>query len=446
VSGSLPVPRTQYVESDGLSIAYQVFGGGSHDLIVVPPILSHLELNWEYAAYAQMLRRLAQTFRVIMFDKRGQGMSDRFEGAPTLEQRMDDMRDVMGAAGSQRAVLFAASEGGPMAALFTATFPEKVERLVLYASMARFTQAPDYPWRRSLEETLQWTAAYWGTAEAVRLWAPDRASDPAYCDLAARYQRQSASPSAMKRMMIANDQIDVRSILPQVRRPTLVVHRRGDRAVTYPNGRYLAERIPDAVYLELPGNSHFAPEGDSDAIVDAVVQFATARRSVASAAAERWLATVLFTDIVDSTALATRLGDRAWVELQRQFLAIGRSSLEAHRGREIDTAGDGLFATFDGPARAIRSAAAMVSAAKSIGLELRAGLHTGEVETNGAKVSGAAVHIGARVMALATGGEVLVSSTVKDLVAGSGIAFESRGAFPLKGLRGEWQVHRALVD
>jgi class 3 adenylate cyclase len=353
----------------------------------------------------------------------------------------------MRAAGSRRAVLFAASEGGPMAALFAATFPEMVERLVLYGSMARFTWAPDYPWRRTLEEVLQWTAACWGKGEAVRLWAPSRADDAAYCDLAARYQRQSASPSAMTRMMIANDQIDVRAVLPQVRRPTLVIHRRGDRAVACANGRYLAERIPDATYLELPGDNHFAPEGDSGAIIDAIAHFAAVDRHATAqdGASERWLATVLFTDVVGSTELATRLGDRAWRDLQQQFHAIGRSQLDAYRGREIDTAGDGLFAAFDGPARAIRSAAAMVRAAKAIDLDLRAGLHTGEVENAGSKVTGAAVHIGARVMSMAAGGEVLVSNTVKDLVAGSGIEFEPRGTHSLKGLPGEWQLHRVLV-
>jgi pimeloyl-ACP methyl ester carboxylesterase/class 3 adenylate cyclase len=447
VNAQFPIPTTQYAESDGLSIAYQVFGEGAQDLIVVPPIISHVELNWEYPAYARMLQQLAQTFRVIMFDKRGQGLSDRFEGVPTLEQRMDDMRDVMRAAGSRRAVLFAASEGGPMAALFTATFPELVERLVLYGSMARFTSAPDYPWRPTLEQVLQWTATFWGKPEAVRLWTPGRADDAVYCELVARYQRQSASPSAIKRVMIANDQIDVRAILPQVRRPTLVIQRRGDRAVTCANGRYLVDQIPDAVYLEVPGDSHFAAEGDADAIVDAVVHHATSQRAGPAAdTAERWLATVLFTDIVDSTALVTRLGDRAWSELQQQFHAIGRTQLELHRGREIDTAGDGLFAAFDGPARAIRSAAAMVKAAESIGLKLRAGLHTGEVQSSGSKVSGTAVHVGARVMSLAGAGEILVSGTVKDLVAGSGITFEPRGAHALKGLPGEWHLHHARVE
>ncbi len=448
MTAELPSPQTQYAESDGLSIAYQVFGSGTQDLLVVPGIISHLDMNWESDAYARMLRRLAQNLRVIAFDKRGQGLSDRFEGVPTLEQRMDDVRDVMRAAGSSRAVLFASSEGGAMAALFTATYPAMVDKLVMLGSMARFTSAPDYPHSPTLEQHLQAVTRTWGKPMAARGFAPSRAHDENFCEGVARYQRQTASPGAIKRLMIANDQIDVRAILPQVRRPTLILQRRGDRIVTCANGRYLADHVPDAVYLELPGTDHIiATQGDADAVVDAICRFAVAdwvRVSVDPT--ERWLATVLFTDIVGSTELAARLGDRAWRDLQQQFHAIGRSALEAHRGREIDTAGDGLFATFDGPARAVRGGNAMVQAAKAIGLDLRAGLHTGEVESAGDKVSGMAVHIGARVMAHAGAGEVLVSSTVKDLVAGSGIGFEARGGHALKGIPGEWQLHRALVD
>jgi pimeloyl-ACP methyl ester carboxylesterase/class 3 adenylate cyclase len=439
-------PTTQYAESDGLSIAYQVFGSGTKDLVLIPGILTHLELNWEYPAYARMLRRLGQTFRVIMFDKRGQGLSDRFEGVPTLEERMDDVRDVMKAAGSRRAVLLALSEGGPMAAVFAATFPEMVERLVLYGSMARFTKAEDYPYRPSLKQILDWTAAYWAKPESMRLWAPDRADDFRYCEFGARYQRQSASPSAIRRLHIANDQIDVRPILSQVRRPTLIVHRRGDGAVHYANGRYLADHIPSSTYLELPGNSHLPPEGDADSIVDAIAQFSAAEgKGLQRGSEERWLATVLFTDIVSSSELATKIGDLAWRNLQRQFYAVGQTALTTYRGREIDTAGDGLFAIFDGPARAVRSATQMVTAAKGIGIDLRAGLHTGEVEPSGDKVSGLAVHVGARVMAHANGGEILVSNTVKDLVAGSGIQFEAKGVHTLKGLPGEWPLYRALA-
>ena len=441
------IPETRYAESEGLSIAYQVFGSGAQDLVVVPGIVSNIEASWQYAAYAHMLRRFAQTFRVIVFDKRGQGLSDHFDGVPTLEERMDDVRAVMHAAGSRRAVLFASSEGGAMAALFTATYPAMVERLVLYASMARFTQAPDYPHSPTLAQHLEAVAHSWGKPVAARGFAPSRAKDPEFCEWLARYQRQTASPSAIRRLLMANDQIDVRAVLPQIRRPTLILQRRGDRVVVCANGRYLADHVPDAVYLELPGADHFAPEGDAEAIVDAIGRFAMAGWvRTPEDHAERWLATVLFTDIVGSTELAAQLGDRAWRERLQQFHAIGRKELDAHRGREIDTAGDGFFATFDGPARAIRCAAAIGRALESIGIEVRAGLHTGEVETIGDKVSGMAVHIGARVMSHAGTGEVWVSNTVRDLVAGSGIRFEERGTHALKGVPGEWRLSLALAE
>ncbi len=447
MSADFAAPQTQYVDSDGLSIAYQVFGSGAQDLLMISGIVSHLDANWElWPAYAGMLRQLAQRFRVIVFDKRGQGLSDNFDGVPTLEERMDDVLDVMRAAGSQQAVLFAQSEGGAMAALFTATYPEKVRKLVLYGTMARFTQAPDYPHSPTLEQLLHAVANSWGKPVSARGFAPSQASDPAYCERLARHQRQTASPNAIKRLIIANDQIDVRPILPQIRRPTLILQQRGDRVVLCANGRYLADHIPGAVYLELPGRDHVFVEDSADAIVNAIGQFALTDWVPAAADhSGRWLATVLFTDIVGSTERAAQLGDRAWRDVLQQFHALSRVQLEAHRGQEVDTAGDGLFATFDGPARAIRCAAAMGQEARKIGLELRAGLHTGEVEATGDKVSGMAVHIGARVMAQAGAGEVLVSSTVKDLVAGSGIGFEARGSHSLKGVPGEWQLHRALM-
>jgi pimeloyl-ACP methyl ester carboxylesterase len=447
VTAEQAIPETRYAESDGLSIAYQVFGSGAQDLLIVPGIISHAEADWELLEHAHARWRLAQAFRVIVFDKRGQGMSDAFDGVPTLEERMDDVRAVMRAAGSKKAVLFAWSEGGPMAALFTATYPTMVERLILYGSFARFTRAPDYPHRRTLEELLQQVSATWGKPESMKGFAPSRKDDAVFCEAGARYQRQTASPSAIRRMSTANDQIDVRAILPQVRRPTLILQRRDDRIVSKENGRYLADCIPDALYVEAPGNDHLWYIGNVDSIFDAIEHF-TLTDSVRPPPdqAERWLATVLFTDIVGSTQLAAKIGDHAWRDLLQKFHAIGHRQLEAQRGREIDTAGDGLFATFDGPARAIRCAVAITNEAKAMGIELRAGLHTGEVETTGAKVSGLAVHIGARVMSLAGAGEVLVSSTVKDLVAGSGINFDERGSHVLKGVPGEWRLYRTVVD
>ena len=438
-------PQTRYTESGGLSIAYQVFGSGTNDLVVVPGIVSHLEENWRDNGYVAVMRRLGQNFRVILFDKLGQGLSDNFDAVPTLERRMDDVRAVMQAVGSAKAVLFAQSEGGSMAALFTATYPAMVERLVLYGTMARFTQAPDYLFMPSLAHMLAAIGKSWGTPLTLRGFAPSRADDPAYCELAARFQRLTASPSAIRKLITANDQIDVRSVLPQIRRPTLIIQRRGDVVVRVANGRYLADHIPDAVYLETPGVDHFLYASPANDVVDALCRFAVDGwvREPSDAQAGRRLATVLFTDIVGSTDMAARLGDKAWSALLQKFHAVGRTQLAEYRGVLVDTAGDGLFATFDGPARAIRCAAALGAAFQELGIGIRAGLHTGEVEASADKVSGMAVHIGARVMSHAGAGEILVSGTTKDLVAGSGIAFESRGSHALKGVPGDWNLYSA---
>jgi pimeloyl-ACP methyl ester carboxylesterase len=439
------LPPTRYSESDGLSIAYQVFGEGATDMLIVPGIISHLDADWEDPAHARLRRHLAQHFRVIVFDKRGQGLSDRFEGAPTLEQRMDDVRAVMHAAGSRKAVLFAQSDGGAMGLLFTATHPAAVERLVLWGTAARFSSAPDYPHRPPLDLSLKRIAEIWGTPAAVALFAPSRVDDADYCERMARYMRQVASPSAVCRLVELNGLIDVRPILPQIRRPTLILQRRGDRSMSCANGRYLADHMRAAIYTELPGEDHLAWEGDADAVVDAIVHFAGATALPrADEGEERFVATVLFTDIVGSTELAAKLGDGRWRELLQRFHAIGRHQLPAFRGREIDTAGDGLFARFDGPARGIRCAAAIVREAQALGIHLRAGLHTGEVEPTADKVSGMAVHIGARVMAQAGADEVWVSSTTRDLVAGSGILFDDRGSHTLKGVPGQWHLWCAL--
>ena len=442
-----PLPPTLYAESDGLSIAYQVFGSGARGLVIVPGIVSHLEMNWQWQGYGRLMRQFGECFRVITFDKRGQGMSDRFEGVPTLEQRMDDVRAVMQAAGSPRAVLFATSEGGALGALFAATYPALVERLVLVAAMARFSRAPDYPHMPPLERMLQGTADTWGTPEAIPYFSPSSAGDREACELGARFQRQTASPSAMRRLLLANGEIDVRAVLPQIRRPTLIVQRRGDRVVRCGNGRFLADHVPDAVYLELPGDDHMYFLGDTEAMFAAVSGFAGAAAAAPLVPQdERFLATVLFTDIVGSTELAGRIGDTAWRELLQKFLALCRARIAEFRGREIDTAGDGFFAAFDGPARAMRCAAAMVRGLQALGITIRAGLHAGEVESLGDKLSGLAVHIGARVMARAGDGEVWVSGTAKDLVAGSGIAFDACGTHALKGVGGEWALWRVRVD
>ena len=440
------IPPTHYAQSDGLSIAYQVLGSGAQDLVIIPGIVSHLEADWEDPSHAKMWRALAQSFRVILFDKRGQGLSDRFEGAPTLEQRMDDVRAVMRAAGSQRATFLAHSEGGAMGAMLAATCPDLVNRLVLCGALVRFTWAEDFPHSPTLDQQLRMVAKSWGNPIAAIGFVPSRASDSAYCERFARVQRMCASPGAVRQLILANDGIDVRAILPQIHRPTLVLQRRGDRITSKAHGRYFADHVPDAVYLELPGEDHLSWEGDADSIVDAVRRFAQADTTRQEAApTERFLATVLFTDIVGSTDLASQLGDRAWRGKLEQFYATSRSQLQANRGLEVNTTGDGMLARFDGPARAIRCAAAIGQEARKLGLEVRAGLHTGELEANDGDVSGIAVHIGARVASLAGAGEVLVSSTVKDLVAGSGISFEAAGTHVLKGVPGEWMLHKALA-
>ncbi|HEY5637076.1 MAG TPA: adenylate/guanylate cyclase domain-containing protein [Burkholderiales bacterium] len=446
MSDELRIPETRYAESDGLSIAYQVFGSGKQDLVIVPGIVSHLDADWDDPDHARMRRRFARSFRVIVFDKRGQGLSDHFDGVPTLEERIDDVRAVMQAAGAARAVVFAQSQGGAMASLFAAIYPGMVERLVIYGSMARYTGAPDYPHRPPLDVILQRMDDLWGKSAAVDLFAPSRSDDAPYRERFAKFMRQVASPSAIRRMMIADNEIDVRPVLPQIRRPTLIIHRRGDRSCTVANGRYFAEQIPGATYIEYPGEDHLPWIGDADSIVEAIAHFVGMGAAPAPVeVSERFVTTVLFTDIVGSTELATKLGDAKWRDLLREFHAIGRRQLEPHRGREIDTAGDGQFAIFDGPARAIRCATVIVREAKTLGIDVRAGLHTGEVEPSGDKVSGLAVHIGARVMAFAGAGEVLVSSTARDLVSGSGIAFEERGTHALKGVPGEWRLSRALA-
>ncbi len=440
-------PPTRYARSDGLSIAYQVFGSGTQDLVVIPGIVSHIELGWEDERYAQWLWSMGESFRVVLFDKRGQGMSDRMEGAPSIEQRLDDVRAVMQAAGCEHATFLALSEGGAMGALMAATYPHQVDALVLSGALVRFTGADDFPHSPRLGHMLRQVEKSWGTPLAATAFAPSRAGDPAFCERFGRMQRMCASPGTIRQLIIANDQLDVRAILPQIRRPTLVIHRRGDRVASREHGRYFADHVPDAIYLELPGDDHLTWEGDTGAIVGALRQFARpgAARPHTPESQERFLATVLFTDIVGSTESAAQLGDQAWRSQLLRFYALSREQLQAHHGVEVNTTGDGMLARFDGPARAVRCAAAICEQARSIGLEVRAGLHTGEIEAHGSDVSGIAVHIGARVAALAGAGEVLVSNTVKDLVAGSGLHFDAFGAHTLKGVPGEWVIHRALA-
>ena len=435
-------PKTQYTKSGDLHIAYQVTGTGPLDLVFVPGFVSHLEYQWEHPWSAHFFERLGSFSLLIRFDKRGTGLSDRVGGIPTLEQRMDDVRAVMDAVGSERATLIGASEGGPMSILFAATYPKRTSALVLYGSYARRSWAPDHSCGHTEQEwhaVIETIEKTWGEAGGVDMRAPSAAGNDSYQQWWATYQRLAASPGAAVAVMQMNKEIDVRPILSAIRVPALVVHRTGERVIRVEQSRYLAEHIPGARLVELGGADHAPWVGDSDAIVDEVEEFLTGSRHAVET--DRVLATVLFTDIVGSTERAAALGDRKWRDLLDGYYALVRRELARFRGREVDTAGDGFFASFDGPARGIRCAEAISAGVRPLGIEVRAGLHTGECEVIGEKVGGIAVHIGARVAGLAKPGEVLVSNTVKDLVAGSGLAFEERGAHTLKGVPGEWRLY-----
>ena len=439
----MDVPRTRYARSGDLNIAYQVFGSGSLDLVYVPGWVSHVEETWESPDYAEFLRRLGSFARVVMFDKRGTGLSDpvAIDRLPTLEERMDDVRAVMDAAQSRRAAVFGVSEGGNMSVLFAASFPERTTALVTFGVYAKRLWSPDYPWAPRPEERRREIEAVereWAQLDPTSL-APD--ATPQQLEWVARYVRRSASPGAAAALLRMNTEIDVRHVLPTVSVPTLVLHRLRDRDVQVDEGRWIASQIPNARFVELAGDAHLPWLGDSDRVLDEIEEFLTGVRP--AEATTRVLSTVLFTDIVGSTETATRLGDVRWRELLERHHGVVRRELARYRGIELATAGDGFFARFDGPARAIRCAEAIVSGVREeVGLDLRAGVHTGECEIVGEKLAGVAVHTGARVAAAAQAGEVLVSSTVKALVAGSGIEFEDRGRSHLKGIDESWQLFR----
>jgi len=441
-------PKTRYARSGDLHIAYQVVGDGPFDLIFVPGYVTHLELAWKLPAFAPLLEEMASFSRLIKFDKRGTGMSDPVSGAPTLETRMDDVRAVMDAVGSRRAALFGLSEGASMSLLFAATYPERTAALVLRSAFARTLWAPDYPWGRTeddYEREIERELRIYGRREhalaTVRsLGRFDEDVLEGFID----YLRYSASPGMLEALLRMNKEIDIRDVLPVVRVPTLVLHGADDELVPPEAARYLSGRIPGARLVELPGVGHLALGGASaNRIGVETSRFLTdvwESGGWDEVESDRMLATVLFTDIVDATGKALELGDRAWRELLERHHSIVRRELMRFRGREVDTAGDGFFAAFDGPARAIRCACAVVDRVQDLGIDIRAGLHTGECEIADGKIAGIAVHTGARVTANAHGGEVVVSSTVKDLVAGSGIDFEDRGVHRLKGIPGEWRL------
>jgi pimeloyl-ACP methyl ester carboxylesterase len=442
------VPETRYVKSGDVHIAYQVIGSGPIDVVFVPGFVSNVEAVWESPDRANFFRRLASFSRLIFFDKRGTGMSDRSSQIFSLEQRMADVQAIMDHAGSERAALFGISEGGPMSFLFAATYPQRTLALAVYGSYAKRSWAPDYPfgWKEERwKEVLGNIERNWGTPAGVDLsmWAPSIANDAQRATRTAAYFRASASPGAVLAVMQMNREIDVRHVLSSISVPTLILHRIDERVISIEHARYLARHIRGAKLVELPGIDHMPWIGDGEAIVQEVEEFFTGARHAPDL--ERLLATVLFTDIVESTERAAQLGDRGWRDLLQSYQAAVRKELASFRGREIDTAGDGFLAAFDGPARAIRCAAAVRERARSLGVEIRAGLHTGECEVMGEKLGGIAVHIGSRVAAKAAPGEIIVSQTVRDLVAGSGLAFAERGSHQLKGVPGEWRLY-AFVD
>jgi class 3 adenylate cyclase len=443
-------PEVRYAKSGDVSVAYAVMGDGPIDIVFVSGwVLTNFGPAWE-GAPAQFYEGLASFARLILFDKRGIGMSDRASGIPDLETRMDDIRAVMDAAESKRAAIMGFSEGGPMSMLFAATYPERTAASVLYGAPVSWVEKEDYPWaptRSELHDFLRREVSRLGTDawmdDMLTGLAPSTAHDPQTRRWWRRWVQASASPGAVQALRLMNSEIDVRHTLPAIRVPTLVLHRVEDEDVLIEAGRYIADKVPDAELVELPGMDHgwwHEPHQITREVERYLLELYE-RGDWDLIESDRILATVLFTDIVDSTAKLAEFGDRRWKELLQQHHAIVRRQLTRFSGREIDTAGDGFFASFDGPARAIRCARAITSAVRPIGLELRAGLHTGECELVDGKVGGIAVHIGARVASQARPGEVLVSGTVKDLVAGAGIQFHDRGEVDLKGIPGRWPLY-----
>jgi pimeloyl-ACP methyl ester carboxylesterase/DNA-binding CsgD family transcriptional regulator len=419
--------ETRYARSGEVNIAYQVVGAGPRDLVFVMGWVSHLDYFWQEPGFARFLRRLAGFTRLILFDKRGTGLSDRVADLPTLEQRMDDVRAVMDAAGAERAALLGISEGGPMCALFAATYPRRTAALILIGAYARRLWAPDYPWGEPREERegyLEHIERAWGQDTRLEARAPSRARDEQFRQWWATYLRMSASPGAARALTRMNMEVDIRSVLPTIRAPTLIIHRAGDRTLPVEAGRYLAEHIPGARYVELPGADHLPFVGDQDAILDEIEQFLTGARP--SAAPDRVLTTVLAAEVVGASAPAARLGEQGRDDALAVLRALVRPELARFRGREIRATGSGLLASFDGPARAIRCAVALAAGPRPLGLALRAGLHTGECDVLGDDLGGVAVEMATAILAQAAPDEIVVSGTVKDLVAGSGIRFARR--------------------
>jgi class 3 adenylate cyclase len=437
-------PETKYAHSGDFNIAYQVVGNGPLDLVHIPGMLSHVDLAWENPKYRRFMERLSSFARVLVYDKRGCGLSDPVSEPPSVEERIDDTRAVMDAEGIERAAVFGCSEGASLAAFFAAAHPDRVSHAVLYGSFARVApDPPDYPWsvlgtetEDEILEQFRESLKAWGEGAVLSVLAPSvlGTDEQAWWG---RYERGAMSPRSAEILMRANVQLDLRPALPVISTPTLVMHRDGDM-LPFGGGKYVADHIPGARFIELHGDDHWPWLGDPDEVCDHVEEFLTGHRPAPTP--DRVLATVMFTDIVGSTERASELGDHRWRELLDEHERVTRTELERYQGREVKTTGDGVLAVFDGPARAIRCATAVASATDRLGLPVRVGLHTGECERRNGDIGGIAVHIGARVMAEAGPSEVLVSRTVKDLTVGSDIAFEDRGTRQLKGVPGEWEL------
>ena len=440
-------PATRYVKSGDYNIAYQVVGEGDVDLIIVSGWVSHLEVDLEGRLYDRFVRRLASFSRLIRFDKRGTGMSDRVDprNLPTLEERIDDVRAVMDAVGSERAALLGMSEGGPMSILFSATHPERTSALILFGTAATVGAGEDPTGisRRKLEDMLRRCEEGWGGPLFADVFSPSLADDPEYLDWFAKRLRMAASPGAATGYLKMNLELDVTPVLGSVRVPTLVLHRHGDRIVPLEAGRYLASNIPGARFLELPGDDHVPWVGDTESVVGEIEELLTGIRQ--STEDDRILATILFTDIVSSTEQAGRLGDRGWREILDRHDRITHRHVERFRGRVVKFTGDGVLATFDGPARAVRCAAALRDDLNNVGVDIRAGLHTGEIEIRGEDIGGIAVHVAQRICSTAGSREIVASSTVRDLVAGSGLTFDDRGLQDLRGLPDRWRAFSVAV-
>jgi len=432
----------KYAKSGDIHIAYRVIGSGPRDIVMIPGTLAHLDVFWSIPSYQRLLKRLTAFARVIIFDKRGQGLSDRVVAEQTIEERIDDVRAVMDAAGSESATIYGWSEGGPMSIMFAATYPKRVTAMVLYGT---FASVKDEPWavaREDSEAAMVDIEAHWGEAVLLRQNSPVAAANPAIVEWAIKMELASASPGSIVALLRANYEMDVRHILPSVAVPTLVMHRAGDALVPISSGRYLAEHIPGAIYAQIPGDDHFVTDSETqDIIADTIERFVTG--TVRQPEPDRVLSTVMFTHIVKAIERAATMGEQRWSELLRRFYEVLRAELATFRGHEIRTVSDGLIASFDGPARAIRFACSARDKVRAIGLQIRTGLHTGECELSGEGLHGVAVDIAAQVASVAKADQVMLSSTVKDLVAGSNLEFIDHGLRKFKDIPGEWRLFEA---